>query len=382
MKFVFASDSFKGSLTTQQTGQLLTRAAQEVFAGCECVSVPAADGGEGTTRTVVEACRGRIEKVPVHGPLLEREEAFYGVLSQDEAILEMAAASGLPMVPREKRNPLYTTTYGTGELLKAVLDAGYTRISIAVGGSATNDGGMGFARAMGVRFYDADKNELPGRGIDLEALSFIDLSGLDPRLKTAEITVMCDVTNPLCGNNGATYTFAAQKGADLATMDRLEKGMEHYRDIIKGQFGMDPDQYPGTGAAGGLGAALLYCCRASMKSGIETVLDLIHFDEVLKGADLVVTGEGKIDSQSARGKVVQGVSQRARRAGVPVVCLCGGLGRGYEALYESGVDSFMVTPDSPMSLDKAISDDQRLYYTAAVRMFQLLKVGSRFSAKP
>ena len=242
MKLLFASDSFKGTLTSDQTIELLTKAAEEVFGSCETSGVPVADGGEGTTDAVVKARSGEIITVPVHGPLMEMEQGFYGRLSDTEAILEMAAASGLPMVPEEKRNPLNTTTYGTGELLKAALDAGYTEIAIAIGGSATNDGGMGFASALGIRFLDQEGNVLEGRGENLEKVAHIDMSGLDPAVQKAHFTVMCDVTNPLCGPNGATYTFGKQKGGTPEILDRLEKGMQNYRDVIIREFGINPDE--------------------------------------------------------------------------------------------------------------------------------------------
>ena len=375
MKFVFASDSFKGTVTSGQTIEMLTKAANEVFGPCETVGVPVADGGEGTTEAVILARKGEKIYADVHGPLMEMAQAYYGRLSDSEAVLEMAQASGLPMVPPELRNPLNTTTYGTGELVLAALRAGYTDISIAIGGSATNDGGMGFARALGIRFLDADGNELEGKGSDLEKVAHIDASGLDERAKNARFTVMCDVTNPLCGKDGATYTFGKQKGGTPEILDRLEKGMCNYRDVIIREFGIDPDQIPGTGAAGGLGAALKIFLNGQMKSGIETVLDLIGFDELLEGADLVVTGEGRTDWQSCFGKVMQGVGDRAKKHGVPAVALCGGLGKGYDQIYEHGIDSIMTTVDGPMPLSEALENAEDLYYKGAIRMFRMVRAG-------
>lgn len=381
MKFLFASDSFKGTLSSDQTIELLTKAAEEVFGSCETSGVPVADGGEGTTDAVVKARNGEIITVPVHGPLMEMEQGFYGRLSGSEAILEMAAASGLPMVPEEKRNPLNTTTYGTGELLKAALDAGYTEIAIAIGGSATNDGGMGFASALGIRFLDQDGNVLEGRGEDLEKVAHIDMSGLDPAVKKAHFTVMCDVTNPLCGPDGATYTFGKQKGGTPEILDRLEKGMQNYRDVIIREFGINPDEIQGSGAAGGLGAALKVFLHAEMKSGIETVLDLIDFDARLEGVDLVVTGEGRTDWQSCFGKVMQGVGDRSAKHQVPVAALCGGLGRDYEKIYAHGICSIMTTVDGPMPLKEALDNASELYYKGAIRMFRFLKTGMQMNAK-
>lgn len=381
MKFLFASDSFKGTLSSDQTIELLTKAAEEVFGSCETSGVPVADGGEGTTDAVVKARNGEIITVPVHGPLMEMEQGFYGRLSGSEAILEMAAASGLPMVPEEKRNPLNTTTYGTGELLKAALDAGYTEIAIAIGGSATNDGGMGFASALGIRFLDQDGNVLEGRGEDLEKVAHIDMSGLDPAVKKAHFTVMCDVTNPLCGPDGATYTFGKQKGGTPEILDRLEKGMQNYRDVIIREFGVNPDETQGSGAAGGLGTALKVFLHAEMKSGIETVLDLIDFDARLEGVDLVVTGEGRTDWQSCFGKVMQGVGDRSAKHQVPVAALCGGLGPDYEKIYAHGICSIMTTVDGPMPLKEALDNASELYYKGAIRMFRFLKTGMQMNAK-
>ena len=379
MKFLFASDSFKGTLTSDQTIELLTKAAEEVFGSCETSGVPVADGGEGTTDAVVKARSGEIITVPVHGPLMEMEQGFYGRLSDTEAILEMAAASGLPMVPEEKRNPLNTTTYGTGELLKAALDAGHTEIAIAIGGSATNDGGMGFASALGIRFLDQEGNVLEGRGENLEKVAHIDMSGLDPAIQKAHFTVMCDVTNPLCGPNGATYTFGKQKGGTPEILDRLEKGMQNYRDVIIREFGINPDEIQGSGAAGGLGAALKVFLHAEMKSGIETVLDLIDFDARLEGVDLVVTGEGRTDWQSCFGKVMQGVGDRSAKHQVPVAALCGGLGPDYEKIYAHGISSIMTTVDGPMPLKEALDNANELYYKGAIRMFRFLQTGMQMN---
>ena len=379
MKFLFASDSFKGTLTSDQTIELLTKAAEEVFGSCETSGVPVADGGEGTTDAVVKARSGEIITVPVHGPLMEMEQGFYGRLSDTEAILEMAAASGLPMVPEEKRNPLNTTTYGTGELLKAALDAGCTEIAIAIGGSATNDGGMGFASALGIRFLDQEGNVLEGRGENLEKVAHIDMSGLDPAVQKAHFTVMCDVTNPLCGPNGATYTFGKQKGGTPEILDRLEKGMQNYRDVIIREFGINPDEIQGSGAAGGLGAALKVFLHAEMKSGIETVLDLIDFDARLEGVDLVVTGEGRTDWQSCFGKVMQGVGDRSAKHQVPVAALCGGLGPDYEKIYAHGIRSIMTTVDGPMPLKEALDNASELYYKGAIRMFRFLQTGMQMN---
>lgn len=376
MKFLFASDSFKGSLSSEQTVELLSRAAREVFGeDIECGGVPVSDGGEGTVDAVISAEYGEKIKVEVYGPLMDKVTATYGMLDVNRAVIEMATASGLPLLDKNDRNPLYTTTYGTGELIRDALDRGFRDLSIAIGGSATNDGGMGCARALGVRFLDKEGHELQGRGCDLENVASIDVSNLDPRLKETRITVMCDVTNPLCGPDGATYTFGAQKGATPEIQKRLEAGMVNYRDIIIRQFGIDPDTIKGSGAAGGLGTALLVFLHGEMRSGIETVLDLIGFDKRLEGVDLVVTGEGRTDWQSCFGKVMQGVGERAKAKGIPVLGLSGGLGKDAMDICNYGISSLMTTVNGPMTVEEAMERAEELYYEGAVRMFRFVRTG-------
>ena len=375
MKLLFVSDSFKGSLSSEQTIELLTKAAEEIFPNCSCGGMPVADGGEGTAQAVVQAVNGRIQEADVQGPLGEQAHAFYGQLDEKRAVLEMACASGLPLVPEKERNPEKTTTFGTGELIRHVLDDGYRDISIAIGGSATNDGGMGCMRALGVKFLDKSGKELQGCGEDLIHVAEIDVSGLDPRILQSKITVMCDVTNPLCGKDGATWTFGKQKGADESMQERLEAGMQNYRDVIKRQFDIDLDQIPGAGAAGGLGAALLVFLHGELKSGIETVLELIDFDRKLEDVSLVVTGEGRTDWQSCFGKVVQGVGDHCKKKGVPVAALVGSMGPGAEKIYEHGICSIMTTVNGVMSLEEAMDHAEELYYAAALRLFRFIKTG-------
>ena len=378
MRFLFASDSFKGTLTSEQIIRLLSQAAEEIFPGCETAGVPVADGGEGTVDAVVTATGGEYRKVTVHGPLMEEVTASYGVFHGDSAIIEMAAASGLPMVPNENRNPLNTTTYGTGELIKDALDQGYRKLSIAIGGSATNDGGMGAMRALGVRFLDENGAELEGFGADLEKVADIDMSGLHPAVAEAEITVMCDVNNPLTGPDGATYTFGKQKGGTPEILDRLEAGMKQYAAVMR-EHGMDVEQMAGAGAAGGLGAALCGYLHANLKSGIETVLDLIDFNGLLEGTDLVVTGEGRIDWQSAFGKVPSGIGMRCKAKNVPAVAIVGGMGNGAEKIYEFGIDSILPTINGAMDLEEALERAEELYANAADRMFRMVRAGMRLA---
>ncbi|MCC2255750.1 glycerate kinase [Ruminococcus sp. CLA-AA-H200] len=377
MKFLFASDSFKGTLSSKKTAELLTQAAQEIFPGCECSSIEVADGGEGTTDAVLSAVDGKRITLPVHGPLWEEREGFYGALDEKRAVMEMAAASGLPFVPDEKRDPRKTTSYGTGEMILDALERGFRDISIAIGGSATNDGGIGCIRALGVRFLDEAGNELKGCGEDLARIRSIDVSGLDPRVKETTFTVMCDVTNPLCGKDGATYTFGKQKGGTPEILDELEEGMKNYRDILKAQFGVNVDEIPGSGAAGGLGAALMVFLDGKLKSGIETVLDLVEFDKKLEGVSLVVTGEGATDWQSVFGKVMQGVGVHCKNHNVPAVAIVGSMGKGAEDIFEYGIESILTTVNGIMPLSDALGRAEELYLGAARRMFRILRAGTR-----
>ena len=374
MKLLFASDSFKGSLDSARTAVLLERAAHAVFGACSVRRVVMADGGEGTVDAVLAASRGERVTARVHDPLLRTIEADYG-MTDGTAIIETAAASGLTLLQTEERDPLRTTTFGTGELIRDALAHGARRICVAIGGSATNDGGMGCMRALGVRFLDETGRELSGCGADLARVARIDLTGLDEHLRATPLTVMCDVDNPLCGARGATRVFGAQKGATAAMLDELEAGMQNYRRVILRTLGVDCDAIPGAGAAGGLGAALRVFLGAELRSGAQTVLDLARFDELLEGADLVVTGEGCADGQSCCGKVICAVGERAMRRGVPVLALCGSLGEGCEALFDHGVTSLMTTVDAPMPLDEAMARAEELYERAAVRMFRTVRAG-------
>ncbi len=375
MKFLFASDSFKGSLSSQKTAELLAKAAREIFPDCQCDSIVVADGGEGTTAAVLAATNGKKLPVQVHGPLWEDITSNYGMLDENRAVMEMAAASGLPLVPEEKRDPRYTTSYGTGEMIADALRRGFRDISIAIGGSATNDGGIGCIRALGGKFLDENNQELKGCGEDLMKIRKIDLSGLNPLIKECKFTVMCDVTNPLCGKDGATYTFGRQKGATPEIQNDLEAGMCNYRDIIKEQFDLDMDNIPGSGAAGGLGTALMVFLNGTLKSGIETVLDLVDFDEHLKDVDIVVTGEGATDWQSVFGKVMQGVGVHCKKRHIPAVAIVGSMGSSAEDIFDYGIESIITTVNNIMPLSDALNHAEELYLGAARRMFRLLKAG-------
>jgi len=375
MKLLFASDSFKGTLSSEKIIDLLTEAANKVFPECDTLGVPIADGGEGTVDAVISVTKGNIRRVKIHGPLMEAAEAHYGEFNGDSAIIEMAAASGLPMVPADMRNPLNTTTYGTGELIKDALDSGYRKISIAIGGSATNDGGMGAMSALGIRFLDANGHVLTGIGSDLQKVKDIDISGIHPAIAETAFTIMCDVNNPLTGPDGATYTFGKQKGGTPEILDELEAGMKQYAAIILNKTGVNVDKIPGAGAAGGLGAALCVFLKANLKSGIETILDIIDFNSLLEGVDLVTTGEGRIDWQSTFGKVPSGIGMRCKQKGIPVIAVVGGMGDGATKIFEYGVDSIIPTINGAMDIKEALDRAEELYVGAADRMFRLLKIG-------
>ena len=332
MKLLFASDSFKGTLSSDQIIKLLNESAQRVFPGCETVGVPVADGGEGTVDAVIAVTKGDYRKVKVHGPLMEETEASYGVFHGDSAIIEMAAASGLPMVPTEKRNPLNTTTYGTGELIKDALDNGYRKLSIAIGGSATNDGGCGCAAALGVRFTDREGREFIPTGGTLDKIAHIDARRSRRLLRDVSLTAMCDIDNPMYGPTGAAYVFGPQKGADPAMVEFLDYRLQVLDQTIQRELGVSVAEVPGSGAAGAFGAGILAFLKGKLCPGIEAVLDLVKFDEKLTDCDLVLTGEGRFDSQSIRGKVISGVSKRAREKNVPVVVVAGSVDKEMESV--------------------------------------------------
>ncbi len=376
-RFVFASDSLKGTLSSADAARLLEGAARRHFPGCTCVTVPMADGGDGTVAALVAACGGELRHARVCDPLGRPVDAAYAMLPGGHAVIEMAAASGLPLLSPDEKNPLLTNTYGTGELIRAALDAGALDVTLAIGGSATNDGGMGCARALGVRFLDASGRELAGRGTDLSRVAAIDLSGLDARVARTEFCLMCDVDNPLLGADGASMVYGPQKGATPAMVAELDAGMAGYARVLERTFGRSFD-VPGAGAAGGLGAGAMAFLGARAVSGMARVLELTRFSEVLAGADLCVTGEGHADAQTARGKVVAGVAAACEAAGVPCVAVVGGMGAD-AAQSVPGVCAWVPTAIDAMPLDEALSRAEELYSLAAERFFSLLELGSRLS---
>lgn len=375
MKLVFAPDSYKGSLSAERICELLDITAKKVFGECETIGIPVSDGGEGASDVVVAAKNGQFREVEVCGPMGKKVTAKYGIFDGDSAIIEMAAASGLPLVPTTERDVRRATTYGTGELIRDALDLGIRKFNIAIGGSATNDGGIGCAAALGVRFLDETGGELEAVPENLGKISRIVLDGVHPAVKEAEFTVICDVTNPLLGATGATRIFGPQKGAAPEDQEFLEEGMTNYARILEETFGRDIAGTPGAGAAGGLGAGLMAFTDAKLKRGIETILGILDFDHVIQGADLVVTGEGRMDYQSVFGKVPFGVGMAAKKQGIPCVAIVGGMGKDASDIYEYGVDSIITTVNGAMSVEEAMENAEEMFLNAAERMFRLIRVG-------
>ncbi|WP_238402945.1 glycerate kinase [Paenibacillus mesophilus] len=377
-RVVVAPDSFKGSLSSVEAAEAIRSGVMKAVSGAEVTIVPMADGGEGTVDAVLAAAGGERLVVTVAGPLGEPVKAAYGVLHDGRtAVIEMAAASGLPLLAADARDPMAATTYGTGQLIRDALGRGATRILIGLGGSATNDGGMGMAQALGVRFLDENGREIAGHGCGrlLASVASIDAAGIDPRLAGAEVTVLSDVTNPLCGPEGASAVYGPQKGATPEMVDKLDSGLAHYAERIAAHNGRLVRDVPGAGAAGGLGAGLLAFCNAELKPGIRVIMELAGFERAAEGASLVITGEGRTDGQTAFGKVPAGIADAAGRAGVPVVCLSGGLGEGSEALYEHGIAALFSIANRPMTLDEAMRGADTLLAEAAENIVRLYRAG-------
>ena len=355
-KIVVASDSFKGSLSSTQVADSVERGIRMVYPMCEVIKVDVADGGEGTVDAVVGALGGEKVTAVVQDPLGRDIEAVYGVAG-DLAVMEMAAASGLPLLSVGERNPWKTSTYGTGQMIKDALDRGCRRFMVGIGGSATNDAGMGMARALGFKFYDKDGKEIKdGVGGRLKDVAVIDDSEVDSRVVECTFTVACDVDTPFCGESGAAYVFAPQKGADGDMVKRLDEGMYNYASVIKGKYGIDIVPMSGAGAAGGLGGGFKALLGASLKKGVDMVLDAISFDELLCGADLLITGEGKVDFQTPRGKTASGVLSRGKKAGVKVVAL-GGKVEMCDELLEMGFEGIYPITEEVLPLEVAMRYD-------------------------
>ncbi|MBN2026703.1 MAG: glycerate kinase [Actinobacteria bacterium] len=355
MHIIIAPDKFKGSLTSREVAEAIARGFTAGWPTAEIVSCPLADGGEGTLEVLVHTTGGRTVDCEVTGPLGEPRHAPLGILGDGQtAVVEMAAASGLVLVPPEKRDPRYTTTAGTGDLIRAALDMGLSRIIVGIGGSATNDGGVGMASALGVRFLDDCSEDLPPGAIYLNNLESVDLRGLDPRILKTRIVVASDVTNPLLGDAGASRVYAPQKGASEYDVELLERGLSRLAEIVSATLVPGIEDRPGAGAAGGLGFGLMAFLGAQIRPGVEVVMEAVAFEEKLSACDLVVTGEGRLDAQTAYGKTVTGVARAAGRRGIPVLALGGEVAEGAEKLHESGVKAMLSIAPGPLGREESM----------------------------
>ncbi|ENM5930215.1 glycerate kinase [Vibrio mimicus] len=357
MKVVIAPDSFKESLTAKQVCDAIQAGLARVWNDAKFVAIPVADGGEGTVQSLVDATQGRIVEVKVMGPQGKRVEAFYGMLGDNQtAVIEMAAASGLHHVPIAQRDPKLTTSFGTGELIHHALDQGVTKLIIGLGGSATNDGGVGMLAALGARFTNADGEPIQLTGGGLRELANIDLSDFDPRLQHCDLLVACDVNNPLCGDKGASAVFGPQKGATPDDVRLLDGALQQFGLLTEKVTGKAVLQSAGAGAAGGMGAALLAYTHATLRPGIEIVLDTVQLAHQVSDADLVITGEGRIDSQTVHGKTPMGVAKVAKRFDVPVIALSGCTGENYQAVYQCGIGAVFAAVPRAMTLEDALKE--------------------------
>jgi len=374
MLVVVAPDSYKGSVSAIEVANAMERGVNRVFAEAQVRKITIADGGEGTVEALVASTGGALRSVEVSGPLGDPVRACWGVLGDGRtAVIEMAAASGLPLVARERLDPRHASSYGTGELIRAALDAGLRRIIIGIGGSATNDGGTGMARALGVRFLDAAGRELTPGGAALANLATLDLQDLDRRLADSELIVACDVDNPLCGPRGASAVFGPQKGATPEMVAELDAALARFATVAQHSTGRDVAAQPGAGAAGGLGAGLLFFTPAHLRPGVGLVLETVGFADIVRTADFVITGEGRTDFQTAFGKAPVGVARVAKTFGAPVFCLSGGLGQGADDVLAQGIDAVMSICDRPLTLDECMRDGSVLISNAAERLCRIIR---------
>ncbi|WP_241592957.1 glycerate kinase [Rosenbergiella epipactidis] len=378
MKFVLAPDSFKESMTALQVANSMEKGLRRVFPDCEIVKVPMADGGEGTVQSLVDATQGKIINVEVMGPLHHQVQAEFGLLGDGEtAVIEMASASGITHTTEENRNPLFTTTYGTGELIKQALDLGVQKIIIGLGGSATNDGGQGMACALGIKFTDSQGNEVGLGGGNLHKIASIDLSDIDPRIAETDFIVACDVTNPLTGPNGASSVFGPQKGATPEMIQMLDRNLEMYAEKINTQLGISVATIPGAGAAGGLGAGLLAFTPAHLQQGIDIVIQFTGLAEKIIGADVVLTGEGGIDYQTKFGKTPYGVANITKKVSphTPVIALAGAIGEGVESLYDENFTAIFGILRQAGPLGEALKEGEKNVAFTMENIARLLTVG-------
>jgi glycerate kinase len=378
MRIVVAPQALKGSLDAWEAGQAIAVGLCTALPSAEIAIVPVADGGEGTAQALVAATTGRMASAVVTGPLGAPVAAKFGLLGdamERTAVVEMAAASGLDLVPRDRRDPRISTTRGTGELMRAALDAGCETLLVAIGGSATNDGGAGMAQALGARLLDASGAELPPGGAALVHLARVDVSALDARLATTHVRVACDVTNPLTGPEGASMIYGPQKGATPAMVAELDAAMVHYAGVLRRDLGVAVAEVPGAGAAGGLGAGLLAFAHAELIPGARLVLEALDFEARLRGADLVVTAEGRLDDQTAYGKAVGAVAAAAHREGVRVIALAGAVALDGIGLAALGLDAALPISDGPLTLEQSMARAPELLAGAAERALRLIMLG-------
>ncbi len=377
MKIVIAPDSFKDSLSAQGVAEAIALGLAQVWPQATLVKCPMADGGEGTVESILAACEGELRRTRVRGPLGAAVEAAWGWLPHNyTAIIEMAEASGLQLVPPGQRDACISSTFGTGELIRAALDAGAQRVILAIGGSATNDGGAGAMQALGVKLLDAQGQSLVPGGLALAQLVRLDLSELDPRLAQVRFDIAADVNNPLCGPHGASAIFGPQKGASPAQVQQLDQALGHFAELCAQALGKDVRDEPGSGAAGGLGFAAKAFLGARFQAGVGVVAELVGLADAVKGADLVITGEGRFDAQTLRGKTPFGVARIAKQQGVPVIVIAGTLGEGYQELYDHGIDAAFAVTSGPMTLEQACAEAPRLLRERATDIARVWRLAS------
>ena len=378
LRIVISPQAFKHSIGAREAALAIQRGVLMAAPDTETVLIPVADGGDGTLAALIDTTGGTYREAVVTGPLGDPTPARWGVMGDGEtAVIEMALASGLALIPDDRRDPRRATTYGTGELMRDALDAGYRRIIVGLGGSATNDGGTGMASALGARFLDPVGNPLAPGGAALASLSRVDTRALHPSLAQATIIGATDVTNPLCGDTGASAIFGPQKGATPEMVAELDACLSNLASVIRSDVGSDVLHTPGSGAAGGLGAGLIAFAGAELRSGIDMVCDVLDFDSHAPGADLVITGEGRADRSTAFDKAPVGIARRARQFGVPTILIAGSLGPGYETLYEHGIDAILPTAEEPSNLGSSLQRGAELLERAAERAIRLYALGSR-----
>lgn len=376
MKIVVAPDSFKGSLTAIEVSDAIEKGIREVFSEAEIIKIPMADGGDGTVQCLVNATGGKILEEKVIGPLGDEVLASYGILADKKtAVIEMAAASGLTLVPEGKKNPLITTTYGTGQLIKAALDQGCRKMIIGIGGSATNDGGAGMLQALGIKLLDQEGKEIGFGGRELKKIIRIDISCIDNRLSDTKVLVASDVNNPLCGPKGASRIYGPQKGATPKITEELDKSLAYFAKVIKRDLHKDIKDIPGTGAAGGLGASLIAFLNAELRPGIEIIIEVVKLEQAIKDADLVITGEGKIDSQTIYGKAPIGVAKIAKKYNIPVIAVAAIIGDDADIVHQYGISSLISVFGQPMRLEESVSHKVSLIKNSIKQSMRAIKTG-------